>query len=129
MVLSDNPPRPEGLPAGYDGESPYEDEEISNYPDWWRKNIENFREHGMRPYRPPRFLDGEFVPPFIADLEDQKQVKIFIRSINPAVGDDWTLIIDNQEVATIGRHRSGNGYTVYELSSTEFESLIRTAIE
>jgi hypothetical protein len=59
--MSDTPPLSAGLPAGYDPEAPYEGVDRSEYPRWWQKNIRAFEEHGLRPYRPSRFTDGEIV--------------------------------------------------------------------
>lgn len=125
----DQPPRAEHLPPGYDNENPYADEDISQYPEWWRRNIEQFREHELRPYRPPRFTDDEYTPNVITKLEADLDVDVLIRAIEPRVGDDWSVSVDGEVVTTIGRHRSGDGYTVYELSSDEFESIVRSAIE
>ena len=128
MTRGDDPPRPESVPAGYDEDDPYADEDVSTYPEWWRRNIEQFREHGMRPYRPPRFTDGEYTPEVIEALEAELGVDVLIRAVDPRVGDDWSVFVDGREVATVGRHRSGDGYTVYELASDEFESAVRRAV-
>ena len=118
-------PRSEHLPAGYDEESPYQGEDLSEYPDWWRKNIEDFREHELRPYRPPRFTDGEYLPPLRRELEDKFDVEIDIRALNPSELDDWRVEVDGEPVAEIGKERAGEGFTRYDMTSDEFESLIR----
>lgn len=125
---AENPPRSEDLPPGYDDENPYE-EDISKYPEWWQRNIREFYEHNMRPYRPPRFTDGSYTPEIIKELETELGVDIFLRAVNPRVGDDWQVTVNGDDVATIGRHRSGEGYTVYEISSTEFENIVYDFIE
>lgn len=129
MVPGDSPPRPGGLPAGYDDEDPYEGKDISSYPDWWQRNIREHERHQLRPYRPPRFEEGTLVPPLVTDLETTLDLDILLRAVDPAVGDDWSVLVDEAEVATIGRRRSGSGYTVYELLATEFESLVRSAVD
>lgn len=127
-MMSDTPPRPGDVPAGYDENDPYADEDISDYPDWWRRNIEQFREHGMRPYRPPRFTDEKYTPGVIARLEAEYDVDVQFRALEPRVGDDWSVVVDGEEVGAVGRRRSGDGYTVYELTSTEFEQMVEDAV-
>lgn len=129
MVPATDPPRPEHAPAGYDEDDPYEGEDIETYPDWWRANIEEFREHEMRPYRPPRFSDGKITPELVAELERDLGVDVLIRAVNPDVDDDWSVLVDGREVATIGRHRSGEGYTVYEMTGDAFASMVRDAVD
>ena len=128
MVARDDAPRPGDVPAGYDEDDPYADEDVSTYPEWWRRNIEQFRDHGMRPYRPPRFTDGAYAPEVVAALETELGVGVLLRAVEPRVGDDWSVVVDGREVATVGRHRSGDGYTVYELPSDAFEALVRDAV-
>lgn len=120
----DSPPRPRDVPAGYDEADPYSDVDLTEYPLWWRQNIELFREHGLRPYRPPRFADGEYTPVVLDRLERTFGVDVLFRAVDPTVGDDWRIVIDGEEVATVRRHRSGEGYTVYELTAAEFESIV-----
>jgi len=126
-MTDDGAPRPADVPAGFDEDNPYDDVDVSEYPAWWRRNIEQFRRHEMRPYRPPRFTDDEFTPEVIADLEAELGVDILMRAVEPRVGDDWTVLVDGEPVTTVGRHRSGDGYTVYELPSDAFEAAVRSA--
>jgi len=122
------PPRDASLPPGYDEEDPYEGEDLSTYPDWWRENVEEFRDHGMRPYRPPRFLDGALVPAVIESLETDLSVTIRLRALDPQDSGGWKLEVDGERVGTVKRRRTGDGYSLYELSSDEFESLVREAV-
>jgi len=123
-----DPPRSKRLPPGYDEASPYEGEDLSEYPAWWRQNIKEFREHELRPYRPPRFHDGEYLPPVIYRLEDELEVNITIRTLNPSQ-DDWQIEVDGKAVTTIGKERAGEGFTIYEMTSDEFESAVRAAVK
>lgn len=123
-----DPPRPADLPAGYDEEDPYADEDLSTYPDWWRRNIEEFRAHGMRPYRPPRFADDTLTPPVIDDLEAELDVTVRLRSVNPQAGGDWEVVVDGDPVATVDRRREGEGFTRYAVDADEFEALVRDAV-
>jgi hypothetical protein len=124
-----DPPRPESHPAGYDEGSPYEGEDLSTYPDWWRQSIEEFREFEMRPYRPPRFADGALVPAVIGALESKLDAEISLRGIDPDVDDDWGIWVDDKYVAPITRERLGEGYTEYHETKPGFQSLVETAVE
>lgn len=128
-VTHEDAPRSSEAPAGYDEDDPYAEADVSEYPDWWRRNIELFRQYGMRPYRPPRFSDGEHSPPIIEQLETDLGVDVMLRAVEPRVDDDWTVLVDGRAIATIGRHRSGDGYTVYEVASTSFETMVRVSVE
>jgi hypothetical protein len=123
-----SPPVPAGRPAGYDEEDPYDGVDLSSYPDWWREAIERFREHGMRPYRPPRFADDELVPPTVADLEAELGVRIELRSTDPGPHPEWAVWIDGERVERIGRSREADGHTAYELDREAFEALVREAV-
>lgn len=122
-----DPPRAADLPAGYDEEDPYADEDLSTYPAWWRRNIEEFRAHGMRPYRPPRFADDELTPPVIETLEDDLGVTVQFRSVNPQAGGDWEVVVDDEPVGTVDRRREGEGFSRYAIASDAFEALVREA--
>lgn len=126
-MTDDAPPVPSDRPPGYDEEDPYEDEDLSTYPDWWRESVELFRAHGMRPYRPPRFADGELVPPTVAALEDELDVAVGLRSNETGPHPAWALWIDGDHVATVPRRREGDGHTVYGLTRDAFEGLVRDA--
>jgi len=127
--MRENPPRAANLEAGYDEDDPYEGEDISTYPAWWRENIEEFRRYEMRPYRPPRFRDGELVPPAITDLQEELDVEIRLRATNPAVGENWELHVDGDRVTEVGRSREGEGFTEYDIDSETFETTVRSAVE
>jgi hypothetical protein len=113
------------LPPGYDEEKPYEDEDISTYPDWWRMNIETFRNHEMRPYRPPRFQDGKITTELIKRLQSDLGCSILLRATDTQLESQWEIYVDEKPVGTVGRHRDADGYTVYEMTSETFEELIR----
>jgi len=113
------------LPAGYDEDDPYANVDLDLYPDWWRRNIEEFWTHDMRPYHPPRFESGEFTPPVIGRLEEELGVDIMFRTTAPAVDEAWELLVDGEVVETVDRHRDADGFTQYHLDSGEFERLVR----
>lgn len=122
--MTSDPPRDASLPPGHDEDDPYEGEDISAYPEWWRRNVEEFREHGMRPYRPPRLEDGTISPPLLEELEAEYGVEIRFRSPDPEAG-EWELVVDGQPTREIEHERNGGGYTVYGLTADELETAVR----
>lgn len=128
-MTSNGPPRPDDLPLSGGAEDPYEGESLEEYPDWWRRNIEQFRAHGMRPYRPPRFEDGEHVTPVIRELETEFDVDITVQALNPTPRSAWQLTVDGDRVRSVPRQRTERGFTLYEISSEEFVSAVVNAVE
>jgi len=127
FMNDDDSPRPKSHPPGFDEKSPYEGEDLSNYPEWWCRSIEEFRQFGMRPYRPPRFADGSLVPAVIRSLEDELNVGIQLRAVDPEEADDWEVWVDGKCVGSIPHERLGEGYTRYEMTREDFRALIATA--
>jgi hypothetical protein len=123
-----DPPRAGSLPPGYDDEDPYEGEDLSTYPDWWRQNIELFEEYELRPYRPPRFTDGAYTPAVIEDLKADLGVEIRLRARNPEYGGQWEVAVGERTIGSIDRRRDGDGFTVYDLSSEAFRRMVRDAV-
>ena len=127
--VTDDPPRSASLPAGFDEEDPYEDEDLSTYPEWWRRNVEEFREYGMRPYRPPRLADGTLTPPLVEELEAEHDASVRFRAVDPQVGNAWELVVDGRAVSEVDHLRSGDGYTVYDLEEAELRESVREAAQ
>lgn len=123
--MDDHPElRNSNLPPGFDEHNPYDDDDLESFPSWWQENIEKFRDHKMRPYRPPKFSDGELTPNVIFALEEELGVSIRFRSINPQFGEDWGVWIDDKEVFKISRRRNEEGRTVYGMTSERFKETI-----
>lgn len=108
---------------------PYENTDLASLPDWWRRAVRDFADHDLRPYRPPRFADGELKHDVVAWLESAYGVSIGVRGINVAYGDDWTVTVDGDPVATVARRRDPRGYTVYESTAEEFVETIEAALD
>ena len=108
---------------------PYRHEDLSKYPKWWRKNIRFFRGAGLRPYVPPRFSDGEYTTPLIRELSSELGVEIQLRSINPHIKGKWDVVVDGQAITTIERKRVREGYSLYLITSDEFETHIREYVD
>lgn len=109
-------------------ENPYEGVDVSELPEWWRANIREFDERGLRTYLPSRFADGEIAQRTVERLETEYNVNIQLIGVNVRYGDDWELRVDGETVASLERRRSRTGYTVFELSSDEFERHVERAV-
>lgn len=112
---------------GADEDDPYADVDVAALPAWWRQAIEHFEAHDLRPYRPPRFEDGTPKHAVEATLKAELDISITFTCLNASVGDEWTVRIDGEPVGTIGRHRSPDGYTIFEMDAAAFEAWIRDA--
>lgn len=104
------------MPPGFDEENPYEGDNLSEYPDWWERNVREHRQFDLRPYRPARFSDGGVVPATLRALEDRYGIDIQLYAVDPEVGADWVLAVDGRPRTALPRERLGDGYT--ELGST-----------
>lgn len=129
MAGDADPPRPANHPPGYDEEDPYEGADVTDFPAWWRRNVEEFRRHRMRPYRPPRFADGAVTTAVIEDVEVEHDVDVRVRSVNPHEEGDWKVWVDGEPVAAIGRTRTPEGTARYAVTAGEFRRLVRDAVE
>lgn len=128
--MTDEPPRSADVPAGFDDADPYADADLSTYPEWWRENVEAFREHEMRPYRPPQFADGALVPELLRRLESELCVEITLRKYISADADEsWTLLVGDMHVADFTRVRNEEGRSVYSMTGEEFERLVADAAD
>ncbi len=128
-VPEDDPPRAASRDPGEDDVDPYAGADLSKYPSWWRENIREFRQYGMRPYRPPQLTDGAVVPALVERMEAEYDVRIMLRAVDPRIGDDWGLYVDGEQAAKVGRERVGDGYTEYDLTAEEFETLVQDHVD
>lgn len=113
-----------------DGDDPYEDTDMDDLPEWWRRNIDTFRKHGMRPYRPPVFHNGDSLPSVVNSLEQELGISITVsKHVTEGTSDSWRISVDGEVVGSAVRTRDDSGQSVYSIDSDEFESIIRQAIE
>lgn len=98
-------------------------------PDWWRRNAEEFREHGLPDYRPPRFEDDELVPPVVEDLEAELGVSIRLRVVDPQEGNRWEVLVDGEPAGRFDRERHVDGYSLFHATARAFESMVREAAD
>lgn len=111
------------LGGGGDG-GPYSNVDTSRLPEWWQDAISEFERHGIRPYRPPRFADGEYKFRVVERLEDTFDVTIDFVGKNVEPGDPWAVRIDGEPIRRIGHRRSAEGYSVFEMDSDEFAEVV-----
>ncbi|WP_222913700.1 hypothetical protein [Natrinema sp. SYSU A 869] len=110
-------------------DDPYGDIEMSSLPDWWADAVKEFESHDLRAYRPPRFADGTLKRAVVKKLETKLGVSIRFVGRNASYRDDWEVQIDGEKVITIGRHRSPDGYTVFEIGIDKFVDQVTEALE
>jgi hypothetical protein len=108
---------------------PYEDTDVEDLPDWWAAAVEEHEEHDLRPYQPPRFEDGELKYEIVKELEEAYGISITFKGVGVTYGDDWTILVDGEEVSEIERRRDVAGYSVFEVESDEFIALIEDHLE
>lgn len=97
-------------------------------PNWWLRATDHFEAHDLVPYQPPQFADRTLKHTVQRELEATLDVTISLQCKNAEVGDDWTVLVDGDPVGTVGRYRSRDGYTMYEIDPDEFRDLIRSAV-
>lgn len=124
--MTADPPRNADLPPGYDETDPYAEADLSEFPTWWRRNIEEFREYRMRPYRPPMLRDGTFLTPFVSHLESEYGVDVQLSSSEPESG-QWRVLVDGTAVDRVGHRREAAGFSVFDIDSDALEAVVRRA--
>lgn len=120
--------RLESRAPGADEEDPYEGLDLEELPGWWRRAVEEFRAHGLRPYRPPRFDDGAMVHEVVGELEAEHGVEVSLGAVGGDFRAEWEVRIDGEPAGAVGRHRSPRGYTVFEIGADRFRELVRSAV-
>jgi hypothetical protein len=110
-------------------ENPYEDIDLNDLPDWWCEAIEEFRKHGLRPFRPARFEDSTLKFEVVSELERELGINMRFVGVDVRYGDNWTVEVDGDVIGTIPRRRDSDGYTVFEMTADEFETWIRAQID
>ena len=108
---------------------PYADIDVDELPEWWQRAKREFEAHGLRPFRPPRFEDGTLKYGVVDELEAELGVEVSFTSIDSEYTEEWELRIDGDVVDRIGRRRSPEGYTVYEIDTDAFVGLVESAVE
>jgi len=95
-------------------------------PDWWERNRRQKAEMDLPPYEPPRFADGTYTHEVVEPLESAYDCSIWFVGVDPSYPDEWEVRVDGDPVFTVGRHRDGDGNTVYEMPAREFRERLET---
>lgn len=107
-----------------DLEALYPDLDLASLPDWWREAILEFHEHGLPPYRPPRFEDGTLEREVVGRLEDRHDVEIDFIGIDTLHNDDWTVRVDGEPIGEVPHSRAADRAPLYGVTSEEFVELV-----
>ncbi|WP_436346792.1 hypothetical protein [Natronorubrum sp. FCH18a] len=99
----------------------------NDLPRWWIDGIEEHEEHGLLPYKPPVFSDGVVVPPVVHTLKEKYGINVTICNVNPQ-SDYWQIIVDGAHAARIVRQRHMDGQNEYLISSSAFETIVKSEI-
>lgn len=115
--------RLEGRSPGEDDEDPYEDVDVESLPAWWRRAIEEHRAYDLRPYRPPRFQDGEIYQAVKGELEESigDEIRLACYDVEESV---WDVVVGGEKVDETRRRRSPEGYSVIEMTSEDFRRIV-----
>lgn len=115
--------------AGEDDEDPYDDVDVSELPDWWRRAVAEFERHGLRPYRPPRFADGTLKYEVVERLEADLDASIRFVCPEPGATDSWTVEVDGESIGSIDRERVAAGYSTFRMDAAAFEEWVRREVD
>lgn len=106
-------------------EAPYEEIAVEQLPVWWSDAVEEFQEHDLPAYRPPRFADDVMTPPVVERLQSEYDAEIRFMGVGVEYRDSWGVYIDDEQIFTVGREREPAGYTRYQVTSDAFERKVR----
>lgn len=102
---------------------------MADVPTWVEENRQLKARLDLPEYEPPRFADGTHTYEIVDPLEAEYGREIRFVGKDTAYLDDWDVMVDQEAVLTIGRHRDENGNTVFELSADEFDRRLRDALD
>lgn len=102
-------------------------DDLDSLPEWWREAVEEFEEHGLRPYRPSRSKDGEIIREVVERLEKEYGATVDLKAKNPEHDGEWSVIVDGEPAATVPHRRRINGFTEYDITSEELESAVASS--
>lgn len=70
-------------------EAPYEETAVEQLPVWWSDAVEEFQEHDLPAYRPPRFADDVITPPVVDRLQSEYNAEIRFMGVGVEYRDSW----------------------------------------
>lgn len=125
MDESRSPTDDQGVAASVEElEERYPDLDLASLPGWWREAVVEFHEHGLPPYRPPRFRDGVLEREVVEPLEEEHGVDIDFIGFDTLHNEDWTVRIDGEPIAEIPHTRAADRAPLYGVTSEEFVALV-----
>lgn len=113
---------------GADEDDPYADVDIDALPEWWQRGIREHRAYGLRPYRPPQFADGTLYPPLKRELAERLGIDLTLICYD-VEENVWDVLVAGDRIGEIERRRSPEGYSVIDTSPSDFEELVREAVD
>ncbi|MFD1562550.1 hypothetical protein ACFR99_03100 [Haloarchaeobius amylolyticus] len=102
-----------------------EDIDTEQLPVWWSDAIEEFQEHDLPAYRPPRFADDVLTPPVVDRLQSEYGAEIRFMGVGVEYRDSWGVYVGDEQIFTVDREREPAGYTRYQVTSDAFEQKVR----
>lgn len=104
-------------------------DDLDSLPGWWREVVEEFEDHGLRPYRPARFEDGKVVREVVETLEKEYGISVLLKAKNPEYDGEWSGLVDGKVAVTVPHQRKVEGYTEYGITSEAFEAAVEDAVQ
>jgi hypothetical protein len=98
-------------------------------PEWWTRSAELKSELNLPEYEPPRFSDGTYVHEVVERLEETHECTIQFGAVNPRYPDDWFVWIDGEQAFAIGRSRTIEANTRYEMTAAEFREAVEPHLQ
>lgn len=98
-------------------------------PKWWTQSANLKAELNLPEYEPPRFSDSTYVHEVVEPLEAKHECTIEFGAVNPHYPDDWYVWIDSEKAFSIGRSRTIEANTRYEMTAAEFREAFESYLE
>lgn len=102
---------------------------MAEKPDWWIKNEKIRQKMELPSYDPPRFSDGRYTHEIIPKIESTHDCRIQFISYVETEEREWNIRINGEDICQIGKRRTENGNTIYEIDSKSFEEEILESIQ
>lgn len=97
-------------------------------PEGWVEQARFRERYSLPPFRPPRFRDGELLEDKLAALESDLGVDIDLVA-RDVRREGWVVEIDGHRAFRFDHHRDDAANTIIEMTTDEFASAVRSAID
>jgi len=98
-------------------------------PEWWVRSANVKAELDLPEYEPPRFSDGTYVHEVVEPLEESHGCSVQFGAINPRYPDDWYVRVDGERAFSIGRTRTIEANTRYEMTAADFRAAVESHLQ